>query len=159
MPRRKAALVRFDTQDLERVARALKRANPALERDFTKAIRNGGAMVVLEARRRAAQIPSRRIPRTIQMRDARGRIGGSSGKGVAITVGGPSAPHARVFEPSDGRTRVAHPVFARGPRKTWTWRDQRTHPYMRPALEHVRRKIEQQALDAAVTSIHRSLGG
>lgn len=158
MPRRKAAFVRIDTTELEKLARNLQRAKVDMSRDFTRAIRAGGELVVQYARQGARSIPSRRIPRTIQLRDFRGRIGAYNGQGVAITVGGPSAPHARVFEPADGRTSIAHPVFARGNRRKWTWVNQRTHPYARPALARARAKIEAMAMDAAVTSLRRNLG-
>ncbi|MGH3521314.1 MAG: hypothetical protein ACRDU4_00470, partial [Mycobacterium sp.] len=82
---------------------------------------------------------SRRIPRTIRVR----RI---KLMNITVQAGGPDAPHARVFEPSNGRA-VRHPVFARGPKAKWTWVTQKPKPFMAPALARARKDIVRDAMD------------
>lgn len=161
--RRRITPVSIDSRELEEFARKANKAGAAMGRQLRVDIVDGGRMVVTRIRQNAARIPSRRIPRTVQLREDRsGRIAGHKATaGVRITMGGPSAPHARVWEPSDGRGTVRVPVFAQRsrPRNTWTWVSRRTKPYARPALQQLRGRIERDVSDGQLKSIKQTLGG
>lgn len=156
-------LVSIDSRELERFARQANRAGAAMDQQLRVDILSGGRLVVTRIRQNAARIPSRRIPRTVQMREDRtGRVAGRKATaGVRITVGGPSAPHARVWEPADGRASVRVPVFARRdrPRNTWTWDTRKTKPYARPALKQLQGRIERDASTGQLKAITNTLGG
>lgn len=61
---------------------------------------------------------------------------GGGGSRITIVAGGARAPQAGVMEGKpDGRPR-AHPVFARGPRESWTWKDQiPVRPFLAEAVD------------------------
>lgn len=159
---RRVGPVTIDTTELEQFARRIRGAGSAATRQLQADIFDAGRAVVAQARQNAARIPSRRIPRTIVLReDKTGKVAGArSTAGVRITIGGPSAPHARVWEPADGRAVVSVPVFARRgtPRTKWTWDRRKTKPYARPALAQVRNKAIRGVQAGQLKSVTRSLG-
>lgn len=60
-----------------------------------------------------------------------GRVESVRDNEVLVIFGGPAAPNAWIFEQPPGHGR--HPVFAHGPRNTWTWVYQPARPFLYPA--------------------------
>jgi hypothetical protein len=157
---KKAGMVSVDSRELEAFSRRIPAAQAGARKQLGADVAGGGQLLRRQARQNAAF--SKRIPRTIQLRDDKtGRIAGRSATaGVALTVGGPSAPHARVLEPASGKGTFAHPVYGRKTmsRKKWTWVKQRTRPYAQPALEQLRSRIISNVSDGQLASLKKSLG-
>lgn len=149
----------IDASDFRAVARALRRASPALARDLRHNLRKAGDVVAQEARQIAGQ-HSTSIPPTIRVR--------TSGASVSVVAGGGSkgtepAAIAGLFELGNtrgrGRAQVAdpsgkfrHPVYGHRNR----WADQSMHPFLAPAGERKRPAVEalvEKALDEAVRTI------
>lgn len=78
------------------------------------------AEVIAVAARSISSTFSKRIPGSIKI------TGGTTQ--VWIEAGGDEAPNAKPFEYGS-----YHPVFARGPRSTWTWRKQPERPFLEEA--------------------------
>lgn len=78
------------------------------------------AEVIAVAARSISGSFSKRIPASIKI------TGGTTQ--VWIEAGGDEAPNAKPFE--DGSW---HPVYARGPRSGWTWRQQPKKPFLEEA--------------------------
>lgn len=122
-----------------------------------KNLRNAGELVADRARRNASSITkSTRIPRAIKVKVAfrQGR------EGVNVIAESRIAPHAYVYElgsKRNGSTYFRHPVFARGPRYAWTWRAERTRPYMKPAVAESGPDIVK-ALEQATSDAFRDAG-
>ena len=115
-----------------------------------------GQAALSDARSRAGAW-SRRIPSAISGKPltdmARGRVGYVLR--VDVTNG---APHARAYEgisQQGSRSYFRHPVYAdpNQTRSEWTWREQRTRPYLWPAVNgranDLRRGVEKAVEDAA----------
>jgi hypothetical protein len=102
-------------------------------------LRKAAKPIADDARLRSARW-SRRVPASVRLQGGASRI--------TIAAGGNRAPQALTMEgyPS-GRPR-AHPVYARGPRNTWTWAQQIP---VRPFLE--------QAVDAKQDEMVRIFAG
>jgi hypothetical protein len=90
--------------------------------DVTAALRDFGEVIRAGAARRSAW--SERIP-------ASGRVESVRAGEVLVVFGGPSAPNAYPFEVKG----VRHPVFATGPRDTWTWVPNDWRPFLAPAAQ------------------------
>ncbi|MEM9611163.1 MAG: HK97-gp10 family putative phage morphogenesis protein [Actinomycetota bacterium] len=79
-------------------------------------------------------------------------------RGVVIRAGGRNAPYAHVFEQpgrgSAGRKQARHPVFARGPRRSWTWHPEPRQAFIEPAIEESRDDVGQALADAARDALH-----
>lgn len=90
-------------------------------------LRKAAQPVADDARRRAARW-SVRVPLSVRLQGGASRI--------TIAAGGSRAPQALTMEgyPS-GRPR-AHPVYAQGPRDTWTWARQiPVRPFLADAVD------------------------
>jgi len=90
-------------------------------------LRKAAQPIADDARRRAARW-SVRVPLSVRLQGGASRI--------TIAAGGPRAPQALTMEgyPS-GRPR-SHPVYARGPRKDWTWAPQiPVRPFLADAVD------------------------
>ena len=70
---------------------------------------------------------SRRVPASVRLQGGASRI--------TIAAGGARAPQAKTMEGNPDGSPCSHPVFARGPREGWTWRDQVPRPFLREAID------------------------
>jgi hypothetical protein len=115
----------IDAQGLTALARDIKKI---ADRDMTLRMRKGlktaGEVVATAARSNAGW--STRIPGSTRV--------GVTQRGVYVRAGGPAAPHAVTFEGKVGGGARKHPVFATGPRSSWTWVAQSPRSYLQPAL-------------------------
>ena len=135
--------VSVDLLNGPQVARQLASIAPEMRRGTTRAIVQGGAPIVAQAKANAAW--SSRIPSAITMRTA------YSGRraGIFIRVDSARAPHARGYEDVTGRGEVRHPVYG-------VWRQNvkyaKSKPFTAPAIRagapRVRAGIEQAISDA-----------
>ena len=133
------ALIRVDSPDIRRLVDQLSRAR----RQIKPGVKGAQVNTANRVARKAKQLAhwSRRIPKTIKV------IG--KGNIVQVIAGGPTAPHAPVFEAPAGRP-VRHPVYARGKnRGDWTWVAQQPRPFIQPAV----RMEGQPAADAELSKV------
>lgn len=91
-----------------------------MKRAVAKRLREAAEVIATAAREISATVGSR-IPGSIKV------TGGTTQ--VFIVAGGDSAPNARPFEEGS-----YHPVYARGPRSSWTWRRQPKKPFLEEAM-------------------------
>jgi hypothetical protein len=133
--------VSVDLLNGPQVARQLASIAPEMRRGTTRAIVQGGAPIVAQAKANAAW--SSRIPSAITMRTA------YSGRraGIFIRVDSARAPHARPYEGVAGNGTFRHPVYGSD-----RWVSQATRPFAAPAIRagqpRVRAGIEQAISDA-----------
>lgn len=102
---------------------------------------------------------STRIPSAISTRplidDARSRVGAE----VRVSK---RVPHARAYEGISQQGSISkfrHPVYADPdrPRNEWTWRDQKTRPYLWPAVRG-RQNDMRRAVEQTVDAVARECG-
>jgi hypothetical protein len=90
-------------------------------------LRRAAQPIADDARRRAAAW-SVRVPLSIRF--------GGGGSRITIVAGGARAPQAGVMEGKPSGAPRSHPVFARGPRETWTWAEQiPVRPFLAEAVD------------------------
>ncbi len=126
-----AEAIHIDVSDLKRLSVALKKAEPALQKQFLKDLSAAGQIVAARARANASF--SSRIPRSIRVR--------RRGVSVSIEAGGTKAPDAAPFEHGGQSGTFRHPVFGQD-----VWVNQQAHPFLHPAAEQ-----SQGEIVAAVT--------
>lgn len=98
------------------------------------------ALLIARAAKVSSARWSRRVP--LSVRVGRAALSGTARK-VTITAGGAAAPQAYTFEGRNSGAPIAHPVYARGPRKRgpggkppgWTWSRQVPRPFMKEAAD------------------------
>lgn len=122
-----------NTSEFRDLARDLRLAGGATNRQFRRNMRGVGELIAQDARARASA-HSKTIASTIKVR--------SAGATVEIRAGGPTVPLAGLFELGNvgGKAKSAkaseggtfkHPVFGQD-----VWVSQKMHPYLHPAAEH-----------------------
>lgn len=131
----------------EILIRQLREAGRTTNRKVRSRMRRAGAKAVARAKRHS---PSSQISSTIRL--------GIDRRGVFIRAGGKGAPFAHVFEQpahgAGGRRQGRHPVFADGPRDTWTWVYQPRRAFIEPAIEESHDDVAQAIADAATDALH-----
>jgi hypothetical protein len=133
--------VSVDLLNGPQVARQLASIAPEMRRGTTRAIVQGGAPIVAQAKANAAW--SSRIPGAITMRPS------YAGSRAGIYIRGDSkiAPHLRPYEGAPGNDTFRHRVYGRD-----VWVTQATRPVIAPAIRagqpRVRAGIEQAISDA-----------
>jgi hypothetical protein len=143
---------RIDASDIAALTKALSAAGSRAGRDLGPRMRRVGQRGVEQAKRNASW--SDRIPgaiyASVSTRGARA--------GIVLRVRRKQAPHARPYEglPTKGtrshRHAFRHPVFARGEdRSEWTWRAQRTRPFLLPAAREQRDAVRTELADLLAT--------
>lgn len=122
---------------LSAVARDLYRMGPAQRRRLRTEFNRIGQAMLSDARSRAGW--STRIPASLEARPitdmTRGRVG------VELRARLSKAPHARAFEGLGQVGSFRHPVY--GNRENWV--DQKTRPYLWPAVRGRSRDAERAA--------------
>ncbi len=130
-----------DTQQLSRLARALRDAGPEVWKECRAKLRAAGQIVADDAKLRSSPF-SGRIEYSIHVRTT------ASGN-VKVIAGGESAPDAAAIE-NRGKGFVRHPVF--GNREVWT--DKNSHPaFLAPALDANADRI----VEIVETGIHTAI--
>jgi hypothetical protein len=116
MSRRGGVSMRVEAHNLTEIHAALKSlGSRELMVVYRRAVKRAAEPLAAEVRQRYAQF-SRRIPRAVRIKVRAG------GRVVMIEAGGtPTTQHARVVEGLPNGQAARHPVFARGPRDSWTW--------------------------------------
>lgn len=140
------------------LAEMLRRTPDNLRGEVRKALREGGASLLADARSRASW--SRRIPGALYLRTTfTGR-----NAGVRIGVNRKRAPHARPYEGLVARARdgrgggFRHPVFARGEsRRSRVWVTSPYRPFLAPAADANREQVLSR-LFAAVDGVLQRRG-
>lgn len=94
--------------------------------ELTARLRSAAEIVAADARLRSARW-SRRVPLSVRLQ------GGASS--VTIVAGGQSAPQAYTMEGKKSGAPLSHPVYASGPRDSWTWVKQVPRPFLREAID------------------------
>jgi hypothetical protein len=84
------------------------------------------AQIVADAVKQVSGRFSRRIPLTVSVK--------ANERGIYIEAGGPVAPNAYPFDPPNNPP-VWHPVYGRGPRRSWHWAPQPYRPFLEEAAE------------------------
>ena len=125
-----------------------------LRADFTRI----GQSAASDARSRAGAW-SKRIPSAISTRAlvdmGRGRVGAE----VRVSK---SVPHARAYEGISQQGSISHfrhPIYPNPdrPRNEWRWREQRTRPYLWPAVRG-REGAMRRAVEKTVDDVARECG-
>lgn len=142
----------IDTTEFKDAVKALRKAEPILQRELRRELRAAGMIVAVEARAIASK-SSKTIPPTIKVRTA--------GATVAIIAGGADAPVAALFElgnTGDRRSSEAagsgtfrHPVFGRD-----AWVEQDMHRFLAPAALANLKRVDARifaALDAVTDTL------
>ena len=141
-----------DLKELRQLTRDFRGWNP--DKDLKKMLRVAGQLIADDARA-IISASSSTVPPTIKVRISKTRI--------SVVAGGPGVPLGGLLELGNtagaGKSRVAskggrfrHPVF--GDKSVWV--DQPMHPYLLPAAEANRRRIEQLEGQAVAESFRRS---
>jgi hypothetical protein len=110
-----------DRSELNTLIRDLGAVPPALRRELRPGFMKAGQPVLQEMRRRASW--STRIP------DATSMALSTTTLGVLFRVSSGRAQDARPIEHDGAPGMFRHPVYARGDRNRWTWRDQAARPF------------------------------
>lgn len=124
----------IDTGSIDKLARTIKQASPAVAKTLTKELKLARDAVAAEARSRASF--STKIPATIK--------GSGTGATLKVSAGGAAAPNAAPLENRGKQGTFRHPVFG-----TDTWVNQQAHPFLTPALA-AQREILAARIDAAI---------
>lgn len=130
----------IDTFELKKLAADLRKSNPELLKQLSKAIRGAAVTVAVEARLLSGYY-SARIPTTVRTF--------ATGLNAGVRAGGARAPHAAPFEHFGLPGTFRHPVF--GNRDNWV--EQEAHPFLAPALEVEGPKVELAALAAVEATL------
>jgi hypothetical protein len=146
-----------NARSLRDLGKRLRKQQPLVAASVRKSLRVSGQVIADTAKDNASW--SSTIPDSIKVR-------ASGPASVTISAGGKAAPSAKAYEEgrkaysSNGGGSFNHPVFAHGPRSSWTWVSEDTRPYLRPAaLSHLLETREairdgiQTVVDAAVEGI------
>ncbi len=133
----------MDASELRALSRALKKAEPALAKDFTRALKDSAEIVAVKARANASF--SSRIPKTIR----------ASGTTVSakVVAGGDAAPHAAPLEHGGKGGTFRHPVYG----NLNVWVPQPAHPFLTPAGEESA-PLVQERVEKAVDLFVALLG-
>jgi len=115
---------KIDVSELKDLGKVLRKAAPAVARDFNKGLLAYGELVATTAKGNAGF--SSRIPGTIKAR--------RRAQSVTVMAGGSSAPHAAAYENKGRQGTFRHPVF-RTATNPDTWVNQQAHPFLGPAAE------------------------
>lgn len=133
------------------IAEDMRKLTPELRRKLRPALRRAGAVVAADAQRRAAAW-SARIPPTVKVSTSFQ----ANKEGVFVRAGGPTAPHARLYENVWGRSEFRHPVYAVSGRPT-VWVSQQTRPFLAPAAR-ANEQATTNAITAAIDEVGPALG-
>lgn len=142
--------------------------NASLDRELKRAlqakVKKAAEIAASDARQHAA-VHSEKVAATVRV----GSAVQKSGARAIIRAGGPKAPLAQLLELGNlDHSRVRnpklkaipgtfrHPVFPKPltDRKTWTWVEQPTHPFLWPAVERQKMKVAQGIQDAILSTWH-----
>ncbi|MEM9611148.1 MAG: HK97 gp10 family phage protein [Actinomycetota bacterium] len=128
----------------EAVIRALSEAGRSTNRKVRSRMRRAGAKAVERAKRNAPRRDGH-LADSIRL--------GIDKRGVFIRAGGKRAPYAHVFEQpargAPGRKQARHPVYARGPRRSWTWVPEPRRAFIEPAIRESQDDAAKAIVDAA----------
>jgi hypothetical protein len=145
----------IDLKELRQLTKDLHGFNPdkALKKDMRKA----GEPVAAEARI-IAGAKSKSIPPTIKV--------GTSRRTITVSAGGPGVAIAELMELGNTKTgkraiapRVGtfrHPVYAKGPRSSWHWVEQKREAFLMPAAEHKGQAVEDVVGDSFIKAFEES---
>jgi len=115
---------KIDVSELKTLGKVLRKAAPAVARDFGKGLLAYGELVAVDAKQNASW--SSRIPGTIKAR--------RRAQSVTVMAGGSSAPHAPAYENKGRGGSFRHPVF-RTDVNPDTWVQESARPFLGPAAE------------------------
>lgn len=140
------AEIYFEASDWDEWIDGLGQAADLFMLEVDKALAKIGEEIVVAAKAKAQSEGSDSIPPTIE-------IAGAMPGAVMIDAGSEKVALAALWEKgnkgaSSRSDTFRHPVFATGPRNTWTWTTQKRHPFMRPAIRSIRKQISQELHDA-----------
>jgi hypothetical protein len=146
----------IDLKELKKLTADLHKWNP--DKALKKEMRKAAAPIVDEARVLIAG-RSKSVPGTIRARTTR--------NGITLLAGGPGVPVAILQEIGNikgrGKNRAAtrrglfrHPVYAKGPRSSWHWVDQKRESFLLPAAEAKAPQFEASVGDAYVAAFRES---
>lgn len=138
----------FVLEGHEQILRQLSEAGRSTNRKVRSRMRRAGAKAVARAKTKAPRLDG----------DLAGSIKlGIDRRGVFIRAGGKGAPYAHVFEQpapgAKGAKQARHPVYATGPRRTWTWHPEPQRPFIEPAIEESHDDVAQAIADAATDAL------
>jgi hypothetical protein len=141
----------FDASSMDALTRDLQESSRRFRGEADKALVEVGALISATAKKVAEGEGSSSIPPTIKVKPLPGM--------VAVTAGDTKVPLAALWDLGNrgkGKRKqktFAHPVFATGPRDTWTWTDQPRHPILtrarticRPAINELMNRAWDRAL-------------
>lgn len=164
-PRRAGSKAFAITTNFEAFANNLSASlDRELKRELQKRIRGAAEHAAGDARKHAAMY-STKVAASVRV----GSAVQKSGARAIIRAGGVKAPLAQLLELGNldhGKIRnpkvkaipgtFRHPVFVKPltDRKSWTWVDQRTHPFLYPAVLRQKTKVAAGIQDAIVATWH-----
>lgn len=122
----------IDSRDIAELGKALRTAAPVVRRELPRRMRRAGQAVQATARRNASW--SRRIPGAIGLR----AVTTGARAGVLLRLNARKAPHARAYE---GLQRGGRAVTFRRQVYGKAWVEQRTRPYLIPAVNAHRDQV------------------
>lgn len=132
----------------EVIARDMRALPGEVRKSVRPRLRAAAQIIANDARGRASW--SGRIPATIKVRTSFT----ANREGVSIVAGGPSAPHARLYElGSRSSASFRHPVYGHRDR----WVVQSTRPFLFPAAES-RAETVTAAVSSALDEASRAIG-